>query len=270
MGVFLYTRRRLDFGGDGEGNLTWIRTRSVNPRELHAGYVGITLPMNHEFWQSNQPGNLWNCKCDWKTTDAPITGAPGKIAPPARGLEGNPFTTGELVTNRHPYYKDAPDWVKRNAMLLLPDELAFIKSDAGDFMEHILIEGADEAAENRLIASLLSQNGYSNVELLPTIHRSEVALRQRYYGKAFNLIEPNKCPDCRVDDKLIEFKKTGGADRSIRARISEAALKSDIIVIKLQNDVTYSKLAKLAYGKKNTYPGKVIIFITNDLQVLTF
>ncbi|MBW6489742.1 MAG: phage head morphogenesis protein [Lentimicrobium sp.] len=101
--------QRFEEEKDQFPNLTWIRTRSATPRELHAGYVGITLPMNHEFWQSNQPGNLWNCKCDWKTTDAPVTNAPGKIAPPARGLEGNPYTTGELITNKHPYYRIGAD-----------------------------------------------------------------------------------------------------------------------------------------------------------------
>jgi len=85
-------------------NLTWIRTRSASPRELHLGYVGITLPMNHEFWNNNQPGNLWNCKCDWKTTDAPASAEPGKIVPPAKGLDGNPYYTGELVTQKHPYF----------------------------------------------------------------------------------------------------------------------------------------------------------------------
>lgn len=93
-------------------NLTWIRSRSATPRELHLGYVGITLPMDDKFWQNNQPGNLWNCKCDWKTTDAPVTNAPAEITKPARGLEGNPYTTGELITNKHPYYRIGADEAK--------------------------------------------------------------------------------------------------------------------------------------------------------------
>ncbi|MCX6232633.1 MAG: hypothetical protein NTZ33_13940 [Bacteroidetes bacterium] len=86
-------------------NLTWLRTRSANPRELHLSYVGISLPINDPFWTENQPGNLWNCKCDWKTTDAEVTPVPDKIIKPARGLEGNPYETGELFTNKHPYFK---------------------------------------------------------------------------------------------------------------------------------------------------------------------
>jgi len=87
-------------------NLTWIRSRSANPRELHLGYVGIILPQNHPFWQTNQPGNLWNCKCDWKTTDAQTTAKPDKITPPAKGLDGNPYDTGKLITENHPYFEN--------------------------------------------------------------------------------------------------------------------------------------------------------------------
>ncbi len=90
-------------------NLEWIRTRSANPRELHLGYVGIILPMNDAFWQQNQPGNLWNCKCDWKTTDAQTTAKPTKITPAATGLDGNPYETGKLITEKHPYFKVSAD-----------------------------------------------------------------------------------------------------------------------------------------------------------------
>ncbi len=86
-------------------NIEWLRTRSANPREQHLRYVGIILPRNHPFWLSNQPGNLYGCKCDWKTTDAPVTGEPEAIIPPSKGLEGNPANTGVLVTNKHTYFR---------------------------------------------------------------------------------------------------------------------------------------------------------------------
>ena len=45
-------------------NLEWLRTRSASPRELHASFVGIRLPIENPFWQDNHPGNLYNCTCD--------------------------------------------------------------------------------------------------------------------------------------------------------------------------------------------------------------
>ena len=87
-------------------NIRWIRTRSANPREQHLKYVNLVLPKNHPFWLSNQPGNLWNCKCDWAETNKPINDTVGSDAPvnPAPGLEGNPFATGEIFTDKAPYF----------------------------------------------------------------------------------------------------------------------------------------------------------------------
>jgi hypothetical protein len=87
-------------------NLEWIRTRSANPRELHLSYVGLVLPINDPFWQQNQPGNLYNCKCDWKSTNAETTKKPAKIIKPMAGLEGNPYYTSKIITDNHPYFKD--------------------------------------------------------------------------------------------------------------------------------------------------------------------
>jgi hypothetical protein len=86
-------------------NLKWIPSRSANPRESHKKFYGLVLPKNHPFWQTNQPGNIWNCKCDWvETFDDSAEKAPPAV-PPAQGLEGNPAQTGELFTDNASYFK---------------------------------------------------------------------------------------------------------------------------------------------------------------------
>ncbi len=90
-------------------NIEWLLTRSVTPREEHLAYVGLVLPMDDPFWQNNQPGNEWGCKCDWRTTDAEPTDAPADVRDPSEGLEGNPYETGEIFTDNHPYFKNIPD-----------------------------------------------------------------------------------------------------------------------------------------------------------------
>lgn len=84
-------------------NIEWIASRSAVKRDAHIKITGTILPQNHSFWQSNQPGNLWNCKCDWRTTNKAVTPDPGNIAPPAAGLDGNPANTYEIFTDEHPY-----------------------------------------------------------------------------------------------------------------------------------------------------------------------
>jgi hypothetical protein len=90
-------------------NLEWLATRSADPRELHLSFVGTVLPIDDPFWEENQPGNLYNCKCDWKTTDAAVTGSPAKAVKPHPGLDGNPAKTGQIFTDKHPNFKKAND-----------------------------------------------------------------------------------------------------------------------------------------------------------------
>lgn len=90
-------------------NIEWLATRSSTPRELHAAFVGLILPQDDPFWQENQPGNLYNCKCDWRTSDKPAGTAPEGTVKPAAGLEGNPASTGEVFSDKHPYYSKASE-----------------------------------------------------------------------------------------------------------------------------------------------------------------
>lgn len=87
-------------------NLKWLPSRSATPREEHIPFYGLVLPKTDPFWQHNQPGNLWNCKCDWEETDEPAaTSSPKTIC--AKGLEGNPAETGEVFTKECTYFKQA-------------------------------------------------------------------------------------------------------------------------------------------------------------------
>lgn len=85
-------------------NLKWLPSRSANPREEHIPFYNLVLPKTDPFWLQNQPGNLWNCKCDWEETDEPATSSrPQTIC--AKGLEGNPAETGEVFTKECTYFK---------------------------------------------------------------------------------------------------------------------------------------------------------------------
>jgi hypothetical protein len=89
-------------------NLKWLPSRSANPREEHAAFYGLVLPKNDPFWNNNQPGNLWNCKCDWEETDEKASSDNSKTIS-AKGLEGNPAITGEIFSEKHPYFANVKD-----------------------------------------------------------------------------------------------------------------------------------------------------------------
>lgn len=96
-------------------------TSSADPREAHAVFWrdALTLPVDDPFWDEHRPGDLWNCKCWLKQTDAPAT--PGKDIPkgkdvpkPAKGLEQNPGKTAEMFSSKQPHYPDPKTciWLK--------------------------------------------------------------------------------------------------------------------------------------------------------------
>lgn len=88
-------------------NLRWLPSRSATPREQHMPFYNRVWAKTDPFWNSNQPGNLWNCKCDWEETDDPVTGDNPEGIKPAKGLEGNPAETGQIFTDQCTYVQKA-------------------------------------------------------------------------------------------------------------------------------------------------------------------
>jgi hypothetical protein len=256
-------------------NIEWLQTASAAPRPEHLAFVGLVLPQDDPFWQRNQPGNEYNCKCSWRTTDKPAsTGPPPADIPPARGLEGNPAQTGELVTERHPYFArnaNAPRWVGDKALLQLPDEVAFVEktTESGKkFYEHRLVDKAHEAAGNREIAALLLDNGYKDVRLLPIIDKNEQALRERYYAKKF--ISETKCPDANIGNAMVEFKAS--KKKNISHNIGQAALKSTVALIKTTSNVTEEHITNVISRQWGIETRKHLteIVVINNGKVLVF
>lgn len=108
----------IDFTSDPERNklfpnLKWIPSRSADPREEHIVFYGLVLPKTDPFWLENQPGSLWNCKCDWEETDEPAAPSAPESVRPARGLEGNPAVTGEIFTESAAYFKGLSEELKK-------------------------------------------------------------------------------------------------------------------------------------------------------------
>lgn len=88
--------------------IKWLPSRSATPREEHMPFYNRVWPKDDPFWTYNQPGTLWNCKCDWEQTDEePTDGNPDRrIVKP--GLDQNPATSGQIFTDSAPYIKKAP------------------------------------------------------------------------------------------------------------------------------------------------------------------
>lgn len=89
-------------------NLKWLPSSSIDKRDGHKLFYNRVWPIDDPFWNTNYPGNLWNCKCGIKSTSEGA--APAKRhnhSKPSPGLDENPGKTGVMFSKEHPYIKNA-------------------------------------------------------------------------------------------------------------------------------------------------------------------
>ncbi|MCR4559412.1 MAG: hypothetical protein K5685_04985 [Bacteroidales bacterium] len=106
-------------------NLKWLPSTSAEPREVHRVFWNRIWAKTDPFWNKNQPGNLWNCKCDWHETDEPVTDGNPQTETAALGLDGNPATTGKI-------FSDKASYVER----LTPKSKEIVENYVKPVMEH--------------------------------------------------------------------------------------------------------------------------------------
>lgn len=89
--------------------LTYKTQKDERVRKSHQKLDGITLPVEHDFWDSFFPANDWGCRCFVAQTDNPDKISNDKDLPsietvPA-AFRNNPARSGELFTSKHPYFE---------------------------------------------------------------------------------------------------------------------------------------------------------------------
>lgn len=116
--------------------LRWIPSRSANPRAEHMAFYNRIWRKDDPFWNNNQPGTEWNCKCDIEETDEQPTDnndLPTTVIP--KGLEGNPAQTGEIFTDNASYMRAYNKSQKRKIEHWTGDKL-LRKSTANSMKAH--------------------------------------------------------------------------------------------------------------------------------------
>jgi len=265
-------------------NIEWLRTRSASPRELHLTYVGRIWAMDDPFLKNNTPGCIWNCKCDWKNTDKAVTDN-GDITPVpvAPGLEGNPYYTNEIFSNKHPYFSRVNKHIPDVGVLYNPDDVVYIKKTTKSGIEykvHYNCLNEKELAINEKAIKNITEAGYGkDIKLLPRIYSKEIELRERYYGKAFQSIQKNDCPDAIIDGKLVEFKSS--SNKMASKRILQAAQKSEVAYLELTDGMpehSVESFIKRQWGRTDikrletiiiNNNGKTSIFTRTNVEVFT-
>lgn len=259
-------------------NLRWLPSRSASPRELHMPYYNRVWAKTDPFWQKNQPGDLWNCKCDWEeTSDAPDNDGVGAVEPPA-SLAGNPGETGEAFTDKSVYFTANDHEKAGQGILMLGDDGYYVKRSIGgvDVSAHVLHE-AVEIAGNMEVASVFCAHNPSvkKINLLPNVTKENEALRRSFYPEGLYPRGANSNADAVIEWKeggpwLVDFKCMQGSGKKLLDRLNDAYRQADYSIIKIQDEIyDLGKLTDIAEKfMKGHYRSKgLIIYDNKDSEV---
>jgi hypothetical protein len=133
-------------------NLTWIASRSAEPRTSHKKYYGLTLDMNHSFWKEHFPGDEWGCKCGIEQTDEQeSTSIPESTSKQATGLDENPADTARIFSPTNVYERRVSTRVKEAIKeFVYKQEIKRLKNELKVFRESIPQYGALELTAKNL------------------------------------------------------------------------------------------------------------------------
>ena len=247
-------------------NIEWLRTRSASPRELHLTYVGRIWSMDDTFLKNNTPGCIYNCKCDWKNTDRPVTDnvdiTPVPVSP---GLEGNPYYTNEIFTDKHPYFSRVNKHIPDVGVLYNSDDVVYLNRVEKGIKYQLHYNAQSEFdTENKPYLPYIKKAGYDNVKFLPTINsEDEVELRKRYFGKYW---KGRKSPDCNSNGIFIELKYAENKGRKTRRNIidhiGDAAKKADVVILRSEKKYDFSIIANSEFAKYSNL--QQLIFFFNE------
>lgn len=226
-------------------NLIYRKTVSANPDTEHLRYVGITLPMEHPFWNYHTPPLRWNCKCSLKNTDAEITAIPSNIDttdPVEPAFQNNPGQTGELFNIPQTTYANQTQNISDEAIQSELKTRIFPKLDfsvniyqsqnGGRLQVHPSVVEKD-FDENVPIGFRLAQKG-EKVDLQGT--------RLINQKGGFN-------PDAIIDGIKVDFKVPHSIDKSAIIRnMRDKPEQAPVVIIVLKDNIDNGTLNAMLRG----------------------
>ena len=250
-------------------NLTYHAVHDERTRETHRAWDGLTLPVEHSFWQTHLPPNDWGCRCYVEPTATPVTeGVRTEEVPIKEAFANNPALSGEIFPII-PYAKGmsekAVKEVEKQVEKRLKKEKAKTKrveetwqtipTEKGTVRVSSL-HGKDEKAENVEIASylankygyeidLIEKSNISGVKSADTFNKTlEIKQEYKRIHKPTKSAVDNALRGTKEQAKHIVLDiKTDFIDGDLRSAIKSRVYRSEwieeIIVIRNGEDITY-------------------------------
>ncbi|MDR3093654.1 MAG: hypothetical protein LBU62_03285 [Bacteroidales bacterium] len=214
-------------------NIKWLPSASIHKREEHRHYYNRVWSKDDPFWNNNQPGTLWNCKCDWRETDEPVN-ATSVDVPAAKGLKGNPAKTGKIFSNDASYFYDpAGKTFEQVSKLYYTDSQSNLKINVCAHHEEI----SDNVRTGRILL-----DNYPGMDL-------EI---RKHVGDQSNGVVKN--PEYLLNGKLADAKRLNSWNGVSSGFNSAVKQKCEAVIIDLHNlQNEYLDIEKIAKGIVNRY-----------------
>jgi SPP1 gp7 family putative phage head morphogenesis protein len=92
-------------------NLRYVTAKDERVRDSHRVLHGIVRPLNDAFWKKYTPPVGYRCRCIVQQVDDAVTDLPDNLneVQIPKGFDENPYFTGNLYTDRHPYFAKVTD-----------------------------------------------------------------------------------------------------------------------------------------------------------------
>ena len=233
-------------------NLRWLPSRSVEKRPEHQKFYNRVWAKSDDFWKENQPGNLWNCKCDWEETFDDVTeNADLKdFKSGQKGLKGNPGANGEVFTKDASYYKDNSHQLEKYMSNFK------IKDSKSDMLINILAD-ASELKDNIKTGRILLQN--------PEIKTLEIRPH-------FSQYDTIKNPEYLINGLIADAKRID-SENGVKAGFRKAIIQNCKIVIididfTLKKDVLLSNIVNRYADFQNGDINSCIIVYDNKSFII--
>ncbi|MBQ4278346.1 MAG: DUF935 family protein [Rikenellaceae bacterium] len=251
--------------------LRYVTAGDRRVRPSHAALDGVVRPIDDDFWKTYYPPNGFGCRCTTQQTAGAPTGLDRIETPYVDPLfRTNLAETGLIFPKNHPYYDGVPKAVMRKAVAYLPPENTYRTVKVGEGARTIDVHplhGADELADNAVIARILLENGSKEIRLLPVIHEKDAALKKRFYPEGYRC-DLRKNADAVVDGEVFDFKLSGR--RNLHHRIVDASRQADNVVVKLREDIAEHTLKGVCLQVKRECSIRRIIIIRPDNSVVSY
>ena len=238
-------------------NLRYVQIDRETKREAHVPWDGITLPVEHRFWDTHFPPNGWGCGCDVMQTDAPDDPQGVEVddmpaLPP--NFNNNPGKSEQLFTPEHPHFEVSKEEKKAVRLQLEQHKLNYPDYIPLNDYQVQVSAFADKGDLNHNLAI---------GQLLHTQLEKEVKIRPHLYGKTGLGKKGFSNPEFLIDGLLGDVKNFEGADiSSIFKAAKEQGVES--LVVKVIRDIDLIRLKEMINGQiqlRGGSPFKEIIII---------